>query len=693
MDAEALKNLGNARKAAGDLQGAAEHYRMALRSAPDYAPALYNLGLVLREAGSLEEAERCFRRVHALDPRDAEALIHLADVLSSRSQFAQALETCRAALRLAPDNAYLWLQLASAARALGELRVAADAYGRVIELEPAAAAPRNDLGNVLQEEGRIEEAIAQYRGAIRLEPEYAGAHSNLGCALVRVERLREAAAAFAEAIRLDPTQADAHLNLGSVQALLGERASALASYQAALERRPGDAAIRECVLTELQHLCEWARLDELCALQRRAALDPESRIAPFSLLSIPSTPEEQLACAKAFAARKAAAMAGERRRLGAPTARRGERIVLGYLSADFREHAVAHLVAEVLELHDRQRFEVRAYSYGPDDRGPMRARLERACETFIDVRGLAHFEAAARLRADGVGILVDLQGYTQLARAEIAALRPAPLAASFLGYTGTMGADFIDYIVVDAFAAPDGAARHYTEKLVRLPGSFQANDRQRRIGATPARAALGLPERAFVFCCFNQSFKILPEVFASWMRLLAAVQGSVLWLLEANPWAKDNLRREAARAGVQPERLVFAPFVPLEAHLGRMRAADLVVDTRPYGAHTTSSDALWVGVPVVTLPGETLASRVAGSLLNAMGVPELIVGSAAQYEALAIALARDPSRLAALRARLEGSRSSAALFDTPRYVRHLETAYERMWDLRLRGEPPAQIDL
>ena len=678
MDAEALKNLGNARKAAGDLQGAAEHYRMALRSAPDYVPALYNLGLILRETGPLEEAERCFRRVHELDPRDAEALIHLADVLSSRSQFAQALETCRAALRLAPDNAYLWLQLASAARALGELRVAADAYGRVIELEPDAAASRNDLGNVLQEEGRIEEAIAQYREAIRLEPRYAGAHSNLGCALVRVERLREAADAFAESIRLDPTQADAHLNLGSVQALLGERASALASYQAALERRPGDAAIRECVLTELQHLCDWPRLDELCALQRRAALDPDSRIAPFSLLSIPSTPEEQLACARAFAARKAAAVAGERRRLGAPAVHRGEHIVLGYLSADFREHAVAHLVAEVLELHDRRRFEVRAYSYGPDDRGPMRARLARACEAFVDVRGLSHFEAAARLRADGVGILVDLQGYTQLARTEIAALRPAPLAVSFLGYTGTMGADFIDYLVVDAFAAPDGAARHYTEKLVRLPGSFQANDRQRRVGATPARAALGLPERGFVFCCFNQSFKILPEVFASWMRLLAAVEGSVLWLLEANPWAKDNLRRAAARAGVQPERLVFAPFVPLEAHLGRMRAADLVVDTRPYGAHTTSSDALWVGVPVVTCAGETFASRVAGSLLNAAGLPDMITESLTEYEALALGLATDPEALAALRRRVAASRQSP-LFDTARITRDLEAVYEEMW--------------
>jgi len=693
MDAEALKNLGNARKAAGDLAGAAVHYRMALRGAPDYVPALYNLGLVLRETGPLEEAERCFRRVHELDPRDAEALIHLADVLSAGAKFAPALEAARAALRLAPDNAYVWLQLAGAARARGDLRVAADAYARVIELEPAAAAPHNDLGNVLQEEGRVEEAIVHYRQAIRLEPGYAGAHSNLGCALVRAESLREAAAAFGEAIRLDASQADAYLNLGSVQALLGERANALASYQAALERRPDDAAIRECLLTELEHLCEWSRLEELCALQRRAALDPESRIAPFSLLSIPSTPAEQLACAVAFAGRKAAAMAGERRRLGAAAARRGERIVLGYLSADFREHAVAHLVAEVLELHDRRRFEVRAYSYGPDDRGPMRARLERACEAFVDVRGLAHFEAAARMRADGVGILVDLQGYTQHARTEIAALRPAPLAVSFLGYTGTMGADFIDYIVVDRFAAPDGAARHYTEKLVRLPGSFQANDRQRKAGATPARSALGLPERGFVFCCFNQSFKILPEVFASWMRLLGAVEGSVLWLLEANPWAKENLRREAARAGVRPERLVFAPFVPLEAHLGRMRAADLVVDTRPYGAHTTSSDALWVGVPVVTFPGETLASRVAGSLLTAMGAPELIAGSAAEYEALAIALARDPARLAALRAGLERNRASAALFDTPRYVRHLETAYERMWDRQLRDEAPAQIDL
>jgi predicted O-linked N-acetylglucosamine transferase (SPINDLY family) len=444
----------------------------------------------------------------------------------------------------------------------------------------------------------------------------------------------------------------------------------------------------------MQHVCDWSRFDELSALQRRDALDPGQRISPFSLLSIPSTPAEQLASAKSFAARRVAAMAGYRERPGpsrgsAPTAR----IRLGYLSADFREHAVAHLVAELLELHDRRRFEVVGYSYGPDDASPMRTRLMRACDAFVDVRELSHPDAAARIRGDNVSILVDLQGYTTHARTEIAALRPAPLAVSFLGYTGTMGADFIDYIVVDSFAVPDAAARSFTEKLVRMPGSFQANDRQRRIGATPSRAQLGLPDGAFVFCCFNQSFKILPEVFAAWMRLLAAVEGSVLWLLETNPWAAGNLRREAGRAGVDPARMVFAPFVPQEAHLGRMRAADLVLDTRPYNAHTTSSDALWVGVPVVTFPGDTLASRVAGSLLRAVDLPDLIVSSMAEYEALAARLARGPSLLAEVRARLERNRPGCALFDTPAYVRHLESAYARMWERHLRGDPPGQIDL
>jgi predicted O-linked N-acetylglucosamine transferase (SPINDLY family) len=442
-------------------------------------------------------------------------------------------------------------------------------------------------------------------------------------------------------------------------------------------------------------LCDWSRLEELCEFQRRSALEhPEQPVQPFGLLAIPSTPMEQLACAQNFARALAASVARDRKRLafGFDRASR-KRLRVGYLSADFHGHATAYLVAEMFELHDRKRFEVIAYSYGPDEGSPIRARLQRGFDRFVDVRSLSHAEAAAAIHADGVDILVDLKGYTVHARPEIMALRPAPVQVNYLGYPGTMGADFIDYIVGDRFITPAARAGEFSENLVIMPDSYQVNDRRRQVAATPSRQALGLPGNGFVFCCFNQPYKILPDVFAVWMRLLLAVPGSVLWLLELNPWSAQNLRREAAARGVEPSRRVFGPALALPEHLGRLPAADLFLDTFPVNAHTTASDALWVGLPLLTCAGETFASRVAGSLLCAAGAPELVTQSMAEYEALALRLARAPGELAELRRRLTRGRDASRLFDTPRFVRNLETAYETMWRIHEAKGAPRLIEI
>ncbi len=467
------------------------------------------------------------------------------------------------------------------------------------------------------------------------------------------------------------------------------------SYQAALKLAPGMVAFGASLLTEMQQLCDWSRLDELCEYQRRSALEhPERPVQPFGLLSIPSTPMEQLACAQNFARSLAGSVAADRKRLALGFDRAPhKRLRVGYLSADFHGHATAYLAAEMFELHDRNRFEVIAYSYGPDDGSEIRARLQRGFERFIDVRLHSYADAAAAIHADGVEILVDLKGYTVHARPEILALRPAPVQVNYLGYPGTMGADFIDYIVGDRFVTPVSRAGEFSENLVLMPDSYQVNDRRRQIAATPPRQALGLPENSFVFCCFNQPYKILPDVFAVWMRMLEAVPGSVLWLLELDRWVAPNLRREASARGVDPARLVFAPLLPLAEHLGRLSAADLFLDTHPYNAHTSTSDALWTGLPVLTCTGETFASRVAGSLLAAAGVPELITCSLAEYEALGLRLARTPGELAELRRRLSRSRDAAPLFDTPRFVRNLETAYETMWRIHQAGGAPRLIEL
>jgi predicted O-linked N-acetylglucosamine transferase (SPINDLY family) len=365
------------------------------------------------------------------------------------------------------------------------------------------------------------------------------------------------------------------------------------------------------------------------------------------------------------------------------------RITLGYLSADFHAHATAYLIAELFEKHDRERFAVVGYSYGPDDGSSTRRRLVKALDRFVELKDVSFGDSAQRIAADGVDILVDLKGYTGNARTQILALRPAPIQVNYLGYPGTMGAPFMDYILVDDFIVPLEQQPFFTEKLVHLPGCYQVNDGQRAISPhTPSRAACALPEEGFVFCSFNNNYKITPEMFGVWMELMKAVPGSVLWLLEGNRFAPANLRREAESRGVAAQRLVFAPRRSLADHLARYRLADLFLDTFPCNAHTTASDALWVGCPVLTLAGQTFVSRVAGSLLRSLGLPELITTSLDEYFDVALRLARDANWLAELRVRLAANRTTSRLFDAEQFARDLEQAYVTMWQIHMAGDKP-----
>jgi protein O-GlcNAc transferase len=691
-EAESLKERGNAQKAAGDATAAAASYRRAIELAPDYTAALYNLALLMRESGAAGEAERLFARVLEIEPGDADAALHLGSLLAMGARTSEAADVFRRALASAPAHVGLLMSLAGIAKALGARDEAASCYMRALQSNPDLAEAHNDVANLLQDEGRLDEAALHYREAIRCAPDYAPALANLGCVLIRRNQGDEAAACFREALALQPDLVVAHLNLGNLHALRGERDRAIECYRRAAELRPEDPAIREGLLFELQQTCDWGDVHRLAALQRASfALASAGPVSPFSLLSIPSTRAEQLSCARLYAQWQTSAVARERERLRPPPVRRQERrrLKIGYLSADFRAHPTAYWTSELFELHDRSRVEVLAYSYGPDDRSPTRERLRRAFDAFNDVAGLSHGEAAARILDDGIDILVDLTGYTQSARTEIVALRPAPVQVNFCGYPGTMGAQFIDYLVTNRFVVPPEHEPDYSEALVFIRGAYP--DRKRPVEAVPPRSELGLPEDAFVACCFNQPYKILPEVFAAWMRLLHAVPRAVLWLLDTNRWAVANLRQEARRHGVDPVRLVFAPRVPLERYLARFGAADLFLDTRPYNAHTLTHDALWMGLPVLTCPGDTFASRLAASFVLDAGLPELVAGSMEAYEDTALRLARVPEELRALRARLAQARVTSPLFDTPRFTQALETAYETMWQRHVSGARPASI--
>ena len=479
--------------------------------------------------------------------------------------------------------------------------------------------------------------------------------------------------------------------------LQGKPDEAVACFRRTLELKPDHLSALGGLVHHLQSMCCW---DNLKALSERlvagveGAAEGGSRfpVSPFSFLALPTptTTQQQLRCARHWTRCKLKAISQPPR--NAPKRDRtsdSTRITVGYLSADFRSHATAWLAAELFEKHDRGRFAIFGYSYGPDDGSPMRRRLVKAFDRFVDVKDASFVEAAERIAADKVDILVDLKGYTQDARTQILALRPAPIQVNYLGYPGTMGAEFMDYILVDDFIVPPDQQPFFTEKLVHLPGCYQVNDSQREISPRiPSRSECGLPEEGFVFCCFNNSYKITPDVFGVWMELLKAVPGSVLWLLEGNHFVAANLYREASIRGVAAERLVFAPPKPLPEHLARHRLADLFLDTITSNAHTTASDALWAGLPVLTLAGRTFASRVAGSLLRTVGLPGLITTSLEDYQAMALRLARDPKQLARLRARLEANRKTCGLFDGEHFARGLQKAYAAMWEIHASGAQP-----
>ncbi|PXW95749.1 glycosyl transferase family 41 [Sphaerotilus hippei] len=444
-------------------------------------------------------------------------------------------------------------------------------------------------------------------------------------------------------------------------------------------------------------LCDW---DDFGRWQRQAVAalaDPDAAaLSPFHLLSLPGiTAGEQRRCAQRWMAGRLEASAVDRARLhdefdlALRPARAGP-IRLGYLSADFQEHATALLMVELLEAHDRARFELHAYSYGADEGRGMRQRLQARFEAFTDIRPLDDLAVARRIHADGIDILIDLKGYTAATRTAVLTYRPAPVQVSFLGYPGTSGGDFCDYLISDAFVTPAAAAGDYSEALARMPHSYQPRGRHGTIGPAPTRASVGLPAEGLVLCCFNQAWKFTPDVFDIWCLVLALTPGSVLWLL-GDRQAEGQLRQEALRRGVDPNRLVFAEDRPQVEHLGRLQLADLVLDTLPYNAHTTASDALWAGVPVLTCAGDTFAARVAGSLLHAAGLPELVTDSLQAYADLALALAGDPPRLGRLRQRLAEQRLSCALFDVPAYARDLEALYEAMWQRHGAGLAPVAL--
>jgi predicted O-linked N-acetylglucosamine transferase (SPINDLY family) len=692
-DASFFSNLGLALHAQRQFDDAVAAYRQALALKPDYADALYNLGNALQLTQQPEEAAVCYRRAVAVAPDFVEAHNNLGNVLRDTGWLDEAVESYRRALALKPGLAALHNNLGNALKAQRRLAEAIGSYREALRLHPNFPDALNNLGNVLQELEQVDEAVALYRRALVLRPDFAEAHNNLGNALQELGKLEEAVAAFERALALDPAHAKAQFNLALTLQEQNRPVEAADAYTRALSIRPDYADARARLINLRLQMCDWPGLTaELAALKPQFSGRNAGDIDPFLLISIPGvSAREHLQVAKAYARQRFGAFADRRLTL-APRPEATSKLRIGYLSADFHTHATSHLLAETIELHDQSRFEIVGYSLGPDDRSPMRQRVKAAFDRFHDFRKLSFEDAAARIRDEQIDILVDLKGYTGSARPEILALRPAPIQVSFLGYPSTMGADFIDYLIADPVVCPPAQADAYSERLAYLPDCYQPNDRMRRIAdRVPSRAECSLPEGGLVFCSFNANYKITPDLFGLWMDLLREVPGSVLWLLEGHPATVANLRREASARGILAERLVFAPKLPIPEHLARHALADLFLDTLPYGAHTTASDALWAGLPVLTCAGDTFAGRVGASLVRAAGLPELAVASFDDYRRVALRLAAHRDELTELRLRLNRNRLSCALFDSPRFTRNLEALYTAMWRHRATGQPPAAL--
>lgn len=576
----------------------------------------------------------------------------------------------------------------------GNYEEAITGYKRVLRQVPDNGASYHNLGVCYESLGQQSEAMEAYQNSLKYEPGSFESCTNLGSMLYRLQQSENAILMFERAIKINPNFADAHHNMGCVLSAHGRLEEAIQCHRKALACQPDFLMAKFELCGSRRMACDWPGLEAESAECLQALYERSIKIAPFKILPLTGDPLQQLRHIRMHASDQKAAKALTYHDYPSLDVDRDNRkIRIGYLSSDFNQHPVSALICELLERHDRDRFEIFGFCYSKDDGSDARARVISAIDKFIPIVTMSDHESARCIRDEGIDILIDLKGYTGDARSSILAHRPAPIQVNFLGYPATMGADFMDYIIGDPHVTPMDHQPHFDEAIVQLPQCYMPSDTKRKIAEQmPTRKAHGLPEEGFVFCSFNGAYKISETVFSVWMSLLKQVEGSVLWLFEANELCKANLQREALARGIDPARLVFAPKLPeLEDHLARYRLADLFLDSTPYNAHTTANDALWVGLPVLTCAGESFAGRVASSLLHAIELPELAVNSLEEYEAMALKLAKDAPLLEELRNRLDTNRLSAPLFDIETYARDIESAFLQMVKIHREGLSPSSF--
>jgi protein O-GlcNAc transferase len=672
------------------------------------SPVLFNIqGTVLKSLRQFDLSFAAFNKALAIKPEYADAYNNMGNAFQEQGKLEEAVEAYKKVLAIKPDYADAYNNMGTALKDQGKLEEAIEAYNEALAIKPDYAEAYNNMGITLQEQGKLDEAIEAYNKALAIKPDYADTYYNMGNALKEQGKLDEAIEAYNKALTIKPDYAETYYNMGVTLQEQGKLEEAIEAYNKALSLKPDYAHAQAQKLHQKAQICHWPVIDAYRFNFEELGIVGES-ILPFTLLSLDDSPERQLNRAekyiKANNQQKPLKMAENR--VGSShysksklnqnnVARRiPNRIKVGYFSPIFHQNPVSILSSRMLELHDTEKFEIFIFVYKKMINDQYCARLIKSGAKIIDVSKKSDKQIAELAMEKGIDLAIEFNGFLKNGRQGILAHRPAPVQINYLAYPGTMGADFYDYIIGDHVVIPEDQKHNYAENIIYLPDCYMPHDNTRQISNKPiSRAECGLPDNRFVFCCFNNSFKISPQEFDIWMRLLNKIEGSVLWLLKANEWSQNNLRNEASKRGVDADRLVFADKLPLEEHLGRLRHADLFLDTFNFNAHTTASDALWAGIPVVTKIGKSFAARVAGSLLNAIELPELITTTEKEYEALALSLASNPKTLTLIKKKLAEKKNSAPLFDTETYTKNLERAYIQAYQRYADGLPPAELNV
>jgi predicted O-linked N-acetylglucosamine transferase (SPINDLY family) len=688
---EIYNDRGAALQQLRKFDAAVASYDKAIELKPDFAEAYNNRGNALQELKQIDAAIASYDKATQLKPNYAEAYNNRGSALWEAKKFDTALASFDKAIQLKPNYAEAYSNRGAALQQLRKFDAAAASYDKAIELKPDYAEAYNNRGILLHESNQLERSIDCYNKAVEIKIDYAEAYNNRGAAYQALKKSDMAIINYDKAIEIKPDYANAYVNRGIALKELKRLDSALVSFNQAASIKPDQEFLLGNHFHTKMAMCEWqdfqSELNELIV-----GIENKEKISqPFTVLTYIDSLNIQRNAAEVWVENKCPVNDS----LGKiPKRKRNkEKIRIGYFSADFRNHAVPSLTAELFEMHDRHKFEPLAFSFGPNDNGEMRQRLESAFDKFIDCYNLSDKELAQISRDHEVDIAVDLGGFTADSRMGIFSYYPAPIQVSYIGYLGTTGAEYIDYLIADEIIIPMESQQYYSEKIVYLP-CYQVNDSKKKVSERIfSRVELGLPKDAFVFCCFNNNFKITPDTFDGWMRILKAVDDAVLFLYADNQWAELNLKKEAERRGVDSKRLIFGGRLARSEYLARYRAADLFLDTLPYNAGTTASDALWIGLPVLTCMGKSFASRMAASLLSAIHLPELITHTQNEYEALAIDLATNPKKFAGIKQRLANNRLTTPLFDTPRFTKNIEAAFIEMYERYQANLPPEHIHI